>query len=147
MATSKTTLRIGVVGYSAGKFDEAEAIRLLNKGFDEALQLNPGATKVVIVTGYTDLGIPALAYRIAEERGWFTVGVASGKAAEHPCFPVDLPVIVGMEWGAESEAFLSTSDVYLRVGGGDQAHTEIAQAKESGRPVIEYELDREPQES
>ena len=70
------TLRIGVVGYSGQKFDEDEARRLLESALDDAVSEHPGAQRIVVVSGLTDLGIPALAYRIATARGWQTAGVA-----------------------------------------------------------------------
>lgn len=132
-----TSIKIGVVGYSAQKFDEGAARTALNNLFDAA---SSGRHDVTVVSGLTDLGIPAVAYRIAQERGWQTAGVACAKAQDYECFPVDEQTIVGDNWGDESETFLATCDVLIRIGGGKQSLAEVAQFKETGRPVYEFDL-------
>lgn len=132
-------IRIGVVGYSAQKFDEIEAARFLREAYDNIDSCYTGRSKAV-VSGLTDLGIPALAYRGAKERGWRTVGIACPKAGEYTCFPVDEKIIIGSEWGDESQTFLNSIDVLVRVGGGKQAMRETAEFRGKGKPVIEYDL-------
>jgi len=132
-------IKIGVVGYSAQKFDEPEAVRMLREAYDTIDSQYAGKSKAV-VSGLTDLGIPALAYREAVSRDWRTVGVACSKAKDYDCFPVDEEQIVGNEWGDESPTFLKSLDVLVRVGGGKQSMRETAEFRESGRPVFEYDL-------
>lgn len=117
-------MRIGVVGYSAAKFDVDKARVLVDVGLDYFVNKAPmsGAT---IVSGLTDLGIPGLAYRYAQRKCIRTVGIACSKASEYECFPVDEKIIVGDEWGDESATFLSNIDCLLRVGGGKQSHEEV----------------------
>lgn len=131
--------RIGVVGYSARGFDEAKALILLKTAYDTIEHEFPSSTKVV-VSGLTDVGIPAVAYREAVQRGWRTVGIASAKAMEYRLFPVDERIIVGNEWGDESPTFLQSIDVLVRIGGGIQSLAESYQMKQSGKPVFEYDL-------
>ena len=128
---------IGVVGYSAMKFDEDMAILLLAQGLD---LLTKGHEKVEIVSGLTDLGIPSLAYHIAKDRAYRTVGIACKKAFENDLFPVDDQIIVGEEWGDESETFLDYIDALVRIGGGEQSIDETKKAKDKGLPVYEYDL-------
>ena len=137
-----STLNIGVVGYSGTPFNEAEAVRLLNQGLDVILDVNPEVTEVYLVSGLTNLGIPALAYRIAVERGWKTVGVACAKAEDNECFDVDESIIIGANWGDESETFLEMSHVLLKVGGGRQSIREAADFQQMGGKVYEYDLAR-----
>ncbi len=132
-------LKIGVVGYSAQKFDESEAEIMIQDAFD-VLQGLYGSKSFAVVSGLTDLGIPATAYKEASERGWRTVGIACSKAAEYDCFPVDEEILVGDEWGDESPTFLDSIDVLVRVGGGNQSMRETAEMKSRGKHVIEYEL-------
>ena len=127
--------KIGVVGYSDQKFDLEKATELLRDGIDK---LSDGKDDVVIVSGLTDIGIPALAYRIAVQNGFKTEG---SQADDYDHFPVDAKIIVGDEWGDESETFLSRIDAILRVGGGDQSHAEVKTFKETSDNVVEYELD------
>lgn len=136
---NQTELRIGVTGYSAQKFDSDEAQRMLREAYDQIDARYPDKRKAV-VSGLTDLGVPALAYREATRRGWRTVGIACSKASEYPCYPVDERIIEGNEWGQESPRFLSTLEILVRVGGGGQAKRETAETKTMGKPVIEYDL-------
>jgi len=132
-------LKIGVVGYSAQKFNEGRAIRYLRSAFDAIEKRYPHRVKEV-VSGLTDLGIPALAYREAVRRGWKTVGIACSKAKEYKCFPCNEVIIAGSEWGDESPVFLKTIDVLVRVGGGKQSHRECAEAKSMDKEVYEFNL-------
>lgn len=132
-----TNLKIGVVGYSAQRFDETEACQALDRLFDQA---SDGRRDVTVVSGLTDLGIPALAYRIAAQRGWRTSGIACSKATDYDCFPVNEKKIVGTNWGDESETFLRECDVIVRVGGGEQSFAEAAQFKARGGVVYEFDL-------
>jgi len=132
-------LRIGVNGYSAQRFDEVEALRMLKEAYDQIDIQYPEKSKVV-VSGLTDLGIPALAYREAQTRGWRTVGISCSRANEFPCFAVDKKIIVGNEFGDESGIFLNSIDVLVRVGGGLQSHREIEAFKKLEKQVIEYDL-------
>lgn len=133
-------LRIGVMGYSSQKFNVEEARRLISKSFDE-LSKECQDCEISVVSGYTKLGIPALAYEEAVRRGWGTVGVACEKANDYEVFPCDEIYIVGKNWGDESPFFLNKCHVFVRIGGGKQSHREAEQAKAMGKQVFEYELE------
>ncbi len=135
-ASGNDTLRVGVVGYSAQAFNQDTALLLIQEVFD---LLEPVAN-VEIISGLTQLGIPALAYEEAVRRGWKTVGVACIKAFEYKCFPVDEMIIAGSDWGEESPTFLSMIDVLVRIGGGKQSNQETHMAKILGKRVMEFEL-------
>jgi hypothetical protein len=137
--TEAEQLKIGVTGYSAQKFDENTARSMLREAYD-LIQSEYRNRSLVVISGLTDLGIPALAYREAVSRGWRTVGIACSKAAQYPCFNVNERIIVGNEWGQESPTFLDSFDVLIRIGGGGQARRETEEAKRRGKRVLEYEL-------
>jgi hypothetical protein len=131
-------MRIGVVGYSQQKFDEQKAIETMR------LVLIPQTSihlDITIVSGLTNLGVPAIAYNLAKELNLKTMGVACAKASEYECFPCDRVHIVGKNWGDESETFLASIDKLIRIGGGKQSHAEAARAKELGIPVGEFDLE------
>ncbi|NEO31994.1 MAG: hypothetical protein F6K36_16470 [Symploca sp. SIO3C6] len=132
-------MRIGVVGYSKQIFEADIAQSLIQQAFD-AIAMKKNIEVIEVVSGLTQLGIPALAYQEAVRRGWKTVGVACRKALDYRCFPVDQRIIVGRNWGDESQTFLDMIDVLLRFGGGQQAHFECLLAQEQGKQVIEFEL-------
>jgi len=131
--------RIGVVGYSGAKFDLTIAKALLEIALD-LMDLIHEDNEFAIVSGYTDLGIPALAYRSAGKRGWKTVGIACEKAEEYDVFDVDEKIIEGKEWGDESETFLDNIDVLIRIRCGVQSFDEVKAAKDKGLDVYEYDL-------
>lgn len=142
ISSSAEELEIGVVGYSAQKFNESEAERMIFEAFNQ-IDAQYAEKAKVVVSGLTNIGIPALAYKEAAARGWRTVGIACSKAVEYECFPVDEEIIVGDEWGDESSTFLDTIDLLVRIGGGKQSLTETAEMKSRGKPVIEYDLPAE----
>lgn len=132
----KAKLRVGVVGYSNQDFDSKAALSLIQRAFDD---LDPAAD-IEVVSGLTDLGIPALAYEEAVRRGWKTTGIACAKAFDYPCFPVDDVIIQGDHWGDESPVFLRLIDLLIRIGGGTQSHFEACCAKMQGKQVMEFDL-------
>jgi len=144
LTKEKIMKRIGIVGFSGGKYNVkvAEALLELAIKLVEEYESKEGKD-VSLVSGLTDMGIPGMAYRIAQKKGWKTVGIACEKAHENPCFPVDEEIIVGKEWGDESETFLDSIDVVIRVGGGAQSFEEVKKAKDKGIKAYEYDLPRD----
>jgi hypothetical protein len=118
-----STHRIGIVGYSGTKFDKGQAKAILKEALALRAVQHPDCS---VVSGLTDLGIPALAYREAAELGMRTVGIACKKAQDYDCYPCDDVVIEGNDWGDESETFLSSIDELIKVGGGKQSIAEFA---------------------
>ena len=112
--------RIGVVGYSGQKFDEEEAKKLIEQGLD----LFEADMNDELVSGLTDLGIPALAYRAAEDRKMRTVGIACDKAGDYDVYPCDRVMIEGKDWGDESPHFLGYITHMIKIGGGKQSEAE-----------------------
>jgi hypothetical protein len=113
-------MKVGVVGYSAQKFDEELAKKLIFSGLEKI-----GIDKIeCIVSGLTNLGIPKIAYEIATELGLKTVGIACNLAKDYDLFPVDVKILKGDNWGDESETFLNYIDVLVKVGGGKQSEEE-----------------------
>ena len=138
----KDIFSIGVVGYSAQKFDVNKASLMLERAI---LDIIKGKDKVniEIVSGLTDLGIPSLAYRLAKRHKLKTIGIACSKAKEYKCFKVDKKIIIGKEWGDESTQFLKYCDMLIRIGGGKQSLKEVDEFKKMGKPLIEFELEAE----
>jgi hypothetical protein len=140
-------MKLGIVGYSSGTFDEEEARRLILLGI---LHAETKSDRMVthIVSGLTDQGVPGLAYHLAADPSngeMTTVGIACAKASDYPCFPVDDVIIVGKQWGDESDTFLQYIDALVRVGGGPQSIKEAKSFRElkPNAPIVEFELPRE----
>lgn len=142
-------IRVGVVGYSSKKFDTEKAEFLLflafqnvKHTFETTLQKT---IKIELVSGLTDVGVPALAYRGAISifgPTTRTVGIACAKAKDFPQFPVDEKHIIGDNWGDESDYFLDNIDCLIRIGGGDQSMKEVETFKQRypEKLVLEYNL-------
>lgn len=140
-------MKLGIVGYSEGTFDVEEAQRLIILGIFHA-ETSSGKMVTHLVSGLTDQGIPGLAYHLAVDPAagaMETVGIACAKAADYPCFPVDHEIIVGKDWGDESDTFLNYIDGLVRVGGGKQSLREAKAFRKlkPNAPIIEFELPRE----
>lgn len=143
--SDKKVLSVGVMGYSDKKFDKEKALMHLQQAFDQIATLITPEITVEIVSGYTNLGIPALAYAEAVRRHWTTVGIACAKAKEFELFPCDEILIIGENWGNESPAFLERCDTFIRIGGGKHTMEETALAKAMGKSVKEYDLEELPE--
>lgn len=115
-----TKMRIGVIGYSAQKFDEEQAKKLILLGLEKVKAKKDD----YLVSGLTNLGIPKLAYEVATKLGLKTVGIACKLAYDNDLFPVDIKIIKGDKWGDESETFLNYIDCLIKVGGGPQSEKE-----------------------
>jgi hypothetical protein len=130
-------IRVGIAGFSASCFNYEKAKLLVSKVFDN-LQEKYLNKKIIIVSGYTNCGIPAIAYAEATRRGLFTIGIACEKVYENDLFPVDDFTIVGKEWGDESQTFIDSIDVFIRIGGGPQSRSEEQMARDADIPVNTY---------
>jgi len=130
---------IGVVGYTDPKFDTSDAMSILYKALKSRLKEHPEGC--ALVAGYTDTGISKIAYRVATKLGMDTVGIACEKAKEHPCYPCDEVIIVGDEWGDESETFLARIDELIKIGGGPQSEAEFL---DFGGPKEEFNVAAAP---
>jgi hypothetical protein len=133
-------IRIGFAGYSDKKFDKQKAIELIKESLDDLTE-DHKKKDIRVVSGLTNLGIPGLVYKEAEKRGYYTIGIACKKAEDYECFDCDEKIIVGDEWGDESEKFLDSIDVLVRIGGGKQTIAETKKAKSLGIKVVEHDLE------
>lgn len=135
------SLKVGLVGYCHPNFDETEAKRLVAVALDKIIDDYPGVEVFTLVSGLTDIGVLALGYRAAKKRGWMTMGIACAKARSYGRYNVDESIIVGDEWGDETERFLKECNVLVRIGGGKQSHREAKLFAERGGKVYAYELE------
>jgi len=132
-------LNIGVVGYSGARFDESIAKALLILAFD-IVESDNKSDEYSIVSGCSDMGIPGLAYEEADKRGWETVCFSAEEVKQYDCYDTDKEIIVGKEFGDESDDFIKYIDCLVRVGGGAQSIKETKMAKDANKSVYEYDL-------
>jgi hypothetical protein len=131
---------IGVVGYCPPtKFNEKTARQIVRDAYDRCRKHYAGI-EIEIVSGLTNVGVLAIAYEEAVKRGWKTIGVGCRRAFEHPIFPVDEQVVVGDEWGDESDEFIGMIDGIIRIGVSAQSVRETSKVKVRGLPTWEYDL-------
>jgi len=133
-------INIGFAGYSAQGFD-TERAQLIIEGVFTKLQDRYGEFEVV--SGLTDCGIPAMVYAEGSKRGLRLIGIACKKAKDYDLYPVDETIIVGDNWGDESETFLESIDILVRIGGGKQSLAEEQRAIDLGMEVLSYDLNSE----
>ncbi len=131
-------MKIGIMGYSTQEFDVDKAYKILDGEFKELAEIYND--DVEIVSGLTNLGIPAIAYELATKYGFTTIGIACKKAEEYECFPCDHSYIIGLNWRDEYGFFLDYCDEFIRVGGGKQSMEETSKAEDLGKYVKEYYL-------
>lgn len=139
-------INIGVVGYmNLAKYNQEDAWNFLKIGFDKVEEMFKGAPNFRVISGLTDAGVPQLAYYIARQRNWNCGGIAAEGVHEYRWFPMsqdgDILKIVKGKWGAESQDFIDSINVLIRVGGGKQTYKEVKMAIEKGIPVIEFDLE------
>lgn len=129
---ARTVIKLGVVGDSRDDIDLALGRALLLSAIDA---LCPTESAVDIVSGLTNIGIPRLAYEIAEQRGYAKTGISAQAALQVRCgiCPVDTQIIVGEDFGDESEVFVGHIDALIRIGGGRQSLREVALFREACR--------------
>lgn len=133
---NKDKIRIGIVGYCSKYFDKKDAKAKIEKIIKKIAK---NKLRISIVSGLTNIGIMAIAYKIADENNYETVGYACKKALEMELFNVDKKHIIGDRWGDESEDFINNIDVLIKAGGGEQSEKELEMAKKLG--IETYECD------
>lgn len=144
MEQDENTLYIGVVGYSAQEFDKTEAREIIEEAFDDIENEyveNGDYDDIIIVSGLTNLGIPKIAYEVADDRGYGTMGIVPDEADEYELYKVDEIIYEGKNFGDESEVFIDNIDVFVKVGGGDQSQHEMELAEAEDMSVLEFDLE------
>jgi len=120
-------MKIGIVGYSHNEIDSERAYHLLLSGIKFFAAQCENNETIEIVSGLTNLGIPKIAYRIADEHKYTTVGITARRAlnSNFELYPVDKQIIKGKEFGDESVFFIEYIDCLIRIGGGKQSLNEV----------------------
>ncbi len=126
------TIKYGVVGFSRNQFDKQTATGILDKVFQKIKDKHP--EKIIeIVSGYTNAGVPKIAYDLARKYEFITVGFSAKQAlrVRSGVYPVQKVILRGEKFGDESEEFIEYIDALIRVGGGKQSRheTELFKAK------------------
>lgn len=145
---SQPTIKIGVVGFSRNQFDQKAAHQQL-KTILHFLSKDTRPDSVELVSGYTNTGVPKIAYQIADDMGLITVGFSAKQAlrVKNGLYPVQKNIIFGSKFGDESEAFVAYIDLLIRVGGGPQSRREVAlfkdlnQEKDLSKILFESEVE------
>ena len=136
--------KIGVVGYTSGQFDKVLVRNELNELISMLERYYAGGQDVAVVSGLSNVGVPALAYEVAKNKDLITVGIACARASEYEAFPVNIKIIEGTEWGDESARFVSYIDALICFGDGEQSLQEVDMFREQNplAPLFKVELKR-----
>ena len=128
---SKKLLKIGVVGFSRNQFDKKKSREILRQIFVK-LRAKHSNKEIHIVSGYTNSGIPKIAYELADEFGFITVGYSAKQAlsVKSGIYPVKEVILKGNKFGDESIDFGNYIDGWIRIGGGKQSRNEVELFKE-----------------
>ena len=121
----KKKIKIGVVGFSRNQFDKKEAYRILKELFIK-IKKKHSDKEIEIVSGYTSSGVPKIAYELADQFGFITVGFSAKQAlaVSSGVYSVKKVIIKGICFGDESEDFVKYIDGLIRIGGGPQSRKE-----------------------
>lgn len=121
----KPIVKYGIVGFSRNQFDKKAAREILQNEFQKLKEKHIDET-IEIVSGFTNSGVPKIAYELADEFGFVTVGFSAKQAlrVRSGVYPVKKKIIKGNRFGDESEDFIRYIDALIRVGGGKQSRHE-----------------------
>ena len=145
---AKKVMKIGVVGFSRNQFDKKTAKTILESIFQKIAHKH-NEKVIEIVSGYTNMGIPKIAYEIANQMNMLTVGFSAQQAlkVKSGVYPVDKVILEGEKFGDESHAFVQYIDGLIRIGGGKQSRHEVELFKQlnADKPIgsilTEHEVD------
>lgn len=128
---AKNIFKYGVVGFSRNQFDKKAAHQILEELFHEMKNIHKDQ-EVEIVSGYTNSGVPKIAYELADQFSFTTVGYSAEQALQvkSGVYPVKKVFIKGKRFGDESEEFIGYIDALVRVGGGPQSRKEVEMFKQ-----------------
>lgn len=134
-------IKYGVVGFSRNQFDKETARQILTDVFQKIRDKHPNK-EIEIVSGYTNSGVPKIAYELSGEFGFVTVGFSARQALKvrSGVYEVNKVIIKGENFGDESEDFIEYIDALIRVGGGKQSRqeTELFKKQNSDKPLNKF---------
>lgn len=141
-------IKYGVVGFSKDAFDQKKAYQLLDRIFKEIASQHKHEL-VEIVSGYTNSGIPKIAYELGDKYGFITVGYSAKQALQvrSGVYPVAKVILKGEKFGDESHDFVNYIDHLVRIGGGPQSRRETEMFKQKMNEadlsaiLIEHEIE------
>ena len=91
------------------------------------------------MSGYTNFGVPQIAYELADKCGFITVGFSAKQALQvkSGVYPVNKVIIKGEKFGDESTDFVANIDALIRIGGGKQSRheTELFKHLHADKPI------------
>ncbi|MEM7373742.1 MAG: hypothetical protein AAF587_34285 [Bacteroidota bacterium] len=127
---AKQLIKYGVVGFSRNQFDKQSAYQILDHLFKQIKEKH-SHKEIEIVSGYTNAGVPKIAYELADAYGFITVGFSAEQAltVRSGVYPVRKVILKGKKFGDESEDFIRYIDALIRVGGGKQSRKETERFK------------------
>ena len=138
-------MKIGIVGYSGKSFPIFKASNLIKQSISlivKKANLISTKAEIEIVSGGTDYGIPALTYSIFKNKVSLVAIVPKIALTMNFC-EVDKTIVIGENFGDESDHFLKYIDSLIRIGGGEQSlkEAELFKKLKPKGILIEHELE------
>jgi hypothetical protein len=90
---------------------------------------------LIVASGATDLGVPALVYAECARLNIEAIGITADAALNHPLAPMQAVIPVGRRFGDESNVFVELCDAFWILGGGAQSAAEMRLARDWGKPI------------
>jgi hypothetical protein len=134
------TLVVGVIGSRETDVNDDVLFELIDDMFDEIVDefiIDGDFEQIAIASKAIDSGVHKIAFKIAEERGFTTIGLVDGEE-EIPSYPTDEIVVATND--EDDDFFIDYIDVLIRVGsdGDTSATTEMAEAEDI--PIFEEDI-------
>ena len=106
------TIKFGVVGFSKSQFDKKSAYKILDELFRNIQEENKNKI-IEIVSGYTNSGIPKIAYELADKYGFVTVGFSAQQAlnVRSGVYPVAKVILKGKP--IQKDQLISIQGTYI----------------------------------
>jgi hypothetical protein len=91
--------------------------------------------RLIVVSGATNRGVLQLTYEACESLKIRAMGITSDATLKYDVGKMEYLIPIGKDWGEESPAFISLSDEFIIIGGGNQAKREVEAGSQAGKPV------------
>lgn len=146
---------IGIIGDLFGKINKTQEGQLfsnidtnkleslLDNAVNEALQIkehyqdDDGDENIYIVIGIIDKGINRLAFDMARERGWKTIGIDSIEARIYDVIEgINQYIYIKGGFGIENKEFVKNIDVLINIHGSSREQEKEKLARKEKKPVI-----------
>lgn len=134
-----TILYIGVVGSQETDVSEDVLFELIDDILDEIVDefiVDGDFEEIALVAKPLDSGVRKVAFKIAEERGYTTIGLVNSDE-EVPSYPTD---VIDIDDGEDHDFFIDYIDVLIQIGSDSDTSEIVEMAEAEDIPVFEEDI-------